>query len=71
MDTTRLSETICDELRRRYIAKERADAALTDYLLGILHARGIPPTRWVGFDDETGEIMLTPEEVKAPDDAGA
>ena len=54
------------ELQRRYERKQWADDQLAAYLLPILHDRDIPPDRWEGFDDETGEIILTPEPVSSP-----
>ena len=56
----RLTPATREELRRRYIAKVAADAALADYLLGVLHQVGVDPRVYRGFDDVTGAILLMP-----------
>jgi hypothetical protein len=66
-DLTPLPPEIRSELRKRYEARQQAEIRLVDYLMGVLHARSIPLERYVGFDDETGDIMLAPEEVAVAD----
>lgn len=57
----RIAKTARAELVARYRAKVIADAALSDYLLGILHQLGVDPEQYAGFDDATGEILLKPD----------
>ncbi len=55
----RLSEAVREELRARYIAKRNADERLESYLLGVLHQIGVDPNDYAGFNDESGEILLS------------
>lgn len=55
----KLSKAVRAELRGRYMAKQAADERLASYLLGVLHQVGVDPERYAGFDDATGEILLT------------
>lgn len=48
------------ELRVRYQARQRAEERLVDYLAGLVAALDIDPDRLSGFDDATGELLITP-----------
>ncbi len=48
-------------LAARYRARAEAEQRLSDFLTGIVLALDIDPTRVTGFDDATGELLLTAE----------
>lgn len=54
-----------DELRVRFRAKAEAERALVDFLGGVALALGIDPARVVGYDDDTHDLLLTPEAADA------
>lgn len=49
------------ELARRYRLRAQAEAELVAYLSGIADALGIDPRTVVGFDDDSGELLVEPE----------
>lgn len=49
-------------LKQRYIVRQAAEHDLTTYLRAVTDALDIDPTRVQGFDDDTGELLLAPEE---------
>ena len=50
------------ELRTLYQLRAAAETNLVLYLSGILDALGVDRDRFLAFDDETGELLLRPEE---------
>jgi hypothetical protein len=50
------------ELRERFAARQAAERALAEYMAAVLDTLGVDRERYLAFDDETGEVILAPED---------